>query len=279
MVRWRDARRSGRVEDRRGRSGGLIAGGGIGTLVLIVGALLLGVDPSAVLQSGVGDGGGGAPVAPGSPADSAGAFVDHILGDTEQTWSTLFAASGSRYEPATVVLFEDAVRTACGVGQAAMGPFYCPSDRKVYLDLSFFRELSRRFDAPGDFAQAYVLAHEVGHHVQTLTGVSEEVRQAQAGLGQTEANELSVRLELQADCYAGIWGYHAEAGRDLLERGDVEEGLAAASAIGDDALQRQTSGGVNPETFTHGTSAQRVRWFRRGLESGDPTACDTFSAA
>ena len=268
MVQWRRARRSGRIEDRRGMSGGMIAGGGIGTLVLIVGALLLGVDPSAVLQSGVGTGGGGEPVAPGSPADSAGAFVDAILGDTEQTWTALFAARGSRYQPTPVVLFEQAVQTGCGVGQSAMGPFYCPADGKVYLDLAFFRALGERFGAPGDFARAYVIAHEVGHHVQNITG---------AGVGRSRSNEESVRIELQADCYAGVWGHHAETGRDLLEAGDVEEGLAAAAAIGDDALQRLAGGGVNPESFTHGTSEQRVRWFRRGLETGDPATCDTFS--
>lgn len=278
MVKWRNARRSGRIEDRRGMGGRGLVGGGIGTLVVIVGALLLGVDPRPLLEGGGGV--GGAPqqeVAPGSPEDSAGAFVDAILGDTEETWTALFARAGNRYEPTPVVLFTDAVQSACGTGQAAMGPFYCPADRKVYLDLSFFRELTERFGAPGDFAQAYVIAHEVGHHVQTLTGVSAEVQRAREQAGGTRANQLSVAMELQADCYAGIWAHHARVGRDLLEAGDIEEGMGAASAIGDDRLQRQSSGGVRPETFTHGTSAQRVDWFRRGLQSGDPGVCDTFA--
>jgi len=280
MVKWRNARRSGRIEDRRGMSGGRLLGGGIGTLVVIVGALLLGVDPRPLLEAGAGS--GGPPqqeVVPGSPQDSAGAFVDAILGDTEQTWTNLFASSGTRYEPTSVVLFTDAVRSACGTGQAAMGPFYCPLDRKVYLDLSFFRALDERFGAPGDFARAYVIAHEVGHHVQTLTGISAEVRRSQEQVDATRAAQLSVAMELQADCYAGVWGHHAEEGRDLLEAGDVEEGMAAAAAIGDDRLQRQSGGEVRPETFTHGTSAQRVQWFRRGLETGDPAACDAFAEA
>ncbi|MEX0893223.1 MAG: neutral zinc metallopeptidase [Gemmatimonadota bacterium] len=279
MVKWRSARRSGRVEDRRGMGARGLVGGGIGTLVVIVGALLLGVDPRPLLE-----GEGGAPptqqeIVPGSPEDSAGAFVDAILGDTEQTWTALFASSGNRYEPTTVVLFTNAVQSACGTGQAAMGPFYCPLDRKVYLDLSFFRALDERFGAPGDFARAYVIAHEVGHHVQTLTGISDEVRRAQEQVGATRGAGLSMAMELQADCYAGVWGHHAEEGRDLLEAGDVEEGLAAAAAIGDDRLQRQSGGEVRPETFTHGTSAQRVQWFRRGLETGDPAACDAFAEA
>ena len=280
MVKWRNARRSGRIEDRRGMSGGRLLGGGIGTLVVIVGALLLGVDPRPLLEAGAGS--GGPPqqeVVPGSPQDSAGAFVDAILGDTEQTWTNLFASSGTRYEPTSVVLFTDAVRSACGTGQAAMGPFYCPLDRKVYLDLSFFRALDERFGAPGDFARAYVIAHEVGHHVQTLTGISAEVRRSQEQVDATRAAQLSVAMELQADCYAGVWGHHAVEGRVLLEAGDVEEGLAAAAAIGDDRLQRQSGGEVRPETFTHGTSAQRVQWFRRGLETGDPAACDAFAEA
>ena len=203
-------------------------------------------------------------------------FVSVVLADTEDTWKEIFRQEGRTYEEPDLVLYSGAVQSACGMGSAAMGPFYCPGDRKVYIDLAFFDELRRRHGAPGDFAQAYVIAHEVGHHVQNLLGISDRVRSAQRGLGTAEANALSVKLELQADCYAGLWGNHADRSRQVLEAGDIEEALNAASAIGDDRLQRQGSGYVVPETFTHGTSQQRVDWFRRGIERGDIGSCDTF---
>ncbi|MCB1803135.1 MAG: neutral zinc metallopeptidase, partial [Gammaproteobacteria bacterium] len=199
-----------------------------------------------------------------------------VLADTEETWNTLFEQSGETYKPPRLVLYRGAVNSACGLGQAAMGPFYCPGDYKVYLDLEFFDDLKRRHGAPGDFAQAYVIAHEIGHHVQTLLGISDQVQKAKRGASEAEANELSVRQELQADCFAGIWGNHAARHRQLLESGDVEEGLNAASAIGDDRLQKQSRGYVSPESFTHGSSAQRVRWFKIGLEKGVTSACNTF---
>jgi predicted metalloprotease len=287
-MRWRQGRRSENVEDVRGAGGRGFGGGGMrlgggGLLVLIVGAWLLGADPMTILQLLAGGDTtsqvpdtmeGGAPAPPEN--DEMGQFVSVVLADTEDTWSAVFSQSGERYEPPKLVLFSGAVRSACGTAQSAMGPFYCPNDQKVYIDLSFYRELRDRFRAPGDFAQAYVIAHEVGHHVQTLLGTSQQVRAAQQRTGQEQANALSVRLELQADCYAGVWGHHADRSRQLLEQGDVEEGLAAASAIGDDNIQRQTQGTVVPESFTHGSSEQRVAWFRRGLESGSMEACDTF---
>jgi predicted metalloprotease len=206
-------------------------------------------------------------------------FVSVVLADTEDTWRAIFEAGGAEYREPTLVLYRGLTRSSCGLGQAAMGPFYCPLDNKVYLDLSFFEELQSRFKAPGDFAQAYVIAHEVGHHVQTLLGISKQVRSAQERLGEAESNRLSVRQELQADCFAGVWAHHADRARSILERGDVEEALAAASAIGDDRLQRQAQGHVTPDSFTHGTSAQRVRWFKRGLDTGKVSDCDTFETA
>jgi predicted metalloprotease len=210
----------------------------------------------------------------GAPTnDPAAEFVAVVLGDTEETWNRVFRQAGREYREPVLVLFEDAVQSACGGASAASGPFYCPADQKIYLDLSFFRELDKRFGAPGDFAAAYVVAHEVGHHVQTLLGIGGRVRQSQQGQSRAGANELSVAMELQADCFAGIWGYHANR-KQLLDPGDVDEGLAAAAAIGDDRLTR---GRVSPESFTHGTSEQRARWLRRGLESGDTNNCDTFN--
>lgn len=248
--------------------------------MLILATLYFGIDPNLLLQgldrvstSQAPPAGGQAPAAD----DEQAQFVSVVLADTEDTWQQLFAASGKRYQEPRLVLFTDAVRSACGFANAAVGPFYCPADNKVYLDLGFFRDLKRRFGAPGDFAEAYVIAHEVGHHVQNLLGVSAEVRRRQRGLSKAEANALSVRLELQADCFAGVWANQADRARSILEQGDIEEGLNAASAIGDDRLQRQAGGRVVPDSFTHGSSAQRVRWFRRGLASGDPAACDTFS--
>lgn len=258
--------------------GGMAAGGGIGAVVITLIALFFGVDPGAVVQQ-TGPVGPQPQVQAGSPADSAGTFVDLVLGSTQTTWTEIFRQEGAQYSPPELVLFDGLTPSACGTGQAAMGPFYCPLDKQVYIDLSFYEDMRTKLGAGGDFAQAYVIAHEVGHHVQTLTGVSEQVRRMSARAGQTEANALSVRQELQADCYAGLWAHHAQ-GRDFeFESGDVEEALNAASAIGDDRLQRESQGRVVPESFTHGTSEQRVRWFRRGLETGDVNACDTFTAS
>ena len=238
--------------------------------------MLTGVDPREILQSApsaeVGQQQGGAP-----PADDPQAqFVSVILADTEDTWNQVLPQLRRDYEEPRLVLFSGAVASACGTASSAVGPFYCSRDSSVYLDMAFFNDLEQRFGAPGDFARAYVIAHEVGHHVQNLLGISDEVQQRQARGGEEEANALSVRLELQADCFAGVWGSHAKQERDFLENGDVEEALQAASAIGDDRLQEQVRGYVVPESFTHGSSAQRTEWFRRGLESGDPRTCDTF---
>jgi predicted metalloprotease len=291
-MRWREGRRSENVEDRRGQRMGPMRGGGLrlggGTLILLVlGAWLLGANPLQLLGLLLGGGGMStqvpepyqdqAPPPPGA-SDETADFVSVVLGDTEDTWNEIFASGGERYQPPKLVLFTDVARSACGMAQSAMGPFYCPLDQKVYIDLGFFRDLQQRFRAPGDFAQAYVIAHEVGHHVQTLLGTSQKVRQMQQQMSQEDGNAMSVLLELQADCYAGVWGHHADRARQVLEQGDVEEGLNAASAIGDDRIQRQTQGTIVPESFTHGSSAQRVEWFRRGLESGDMRSCDTFAA-
>jgi hypothetical protein len=261
------------------RRGGLV-GGGVGTIVLVlVLSYFLGVDPTLLLQNVPMD---TTPI-PAEPApapvpgeDPLAEFVSVVLADTEDTWTAIFTPSGLTYEQPRLVLFSGAVQSACGLGQSAMGPFYCPGDRKLYIDLEFYRELRDRFQAPGDFAQAYVIAHEVGHHVQNLLGTSSQIQQMRQSASETESNALSVRLELQADCYAGVWANQADRARAILEQGDIEEGLTAASAIGDDRLQQQGRGYVTPDSFTHGSSAQRVRWFRRGLESGDPASCDTF---
>ncbi len=241
---------------------------------------LFGADPEQLLMllSESGDGGYetdvSAPV--GQPDDQLGEFASVVLGDTEETWRALFAAMGRNYEEPRLVLFSEAVESACGISSSAVGPFYCPADARVYLDLSFFTELDRRFGAPGEFGAAYVIAHEVGHHVQNLLGISDNVQLQQRALSETEANSLSVRLELQADCLAGVWGYHADRERQLIEPGDFEDGLNAAAAIGDDRLQRLGAGYVQPESWTHGSSEQRVQWLRRGLASGDPASCETF---
>ncbi len=283
-MRWKGREQSGNVDDRRGaRPGGLIVGGGLGTVVLVVAFLLLGGDPRQLLQlAGQSQVTTGAPASPGAPAnapDEGREFVAVVLKDTEDVWGDLFRQAGRTYEPPTLVLFRDQVESGCGVAGSSTGPFYCPADRRVYVDLAFYDELRDRFGAPGDFAQAYVVAHEVGHHVQNLLGISERVTGARGRVSQEEFNRLSVRLELQADFFAGVWAHHAERAKQILEVGDLEEALNAASAIGDDRLQRQATGTVTPDSFTHGTSAQRARWFRKGLETGDLSQGDTFSAA
>ena len=288
-MRWRGGRRSSNVEDRRGmrvsrRMGARMGGGGLGVVVLVLVAMYFGVDPSVVLQ-GTGMGSAPAPTQrsenyqPTEAEQEMVDFVSVVLADTEDSWNAIFNTMGSRYREPTLVLFSGAVQSACGLGQAAMGPFYCPGDSRVYIDLSFFDDLRRRHGAPGDFAQAYVIAHEVGHHVQNLLGISRKVHEARSGAGREEGNRLSVRQELQADCLAGVWAHHADRARNVLERGDVEEALRAAAMIGDDRLQKQAQGYVVPESFTHGTSEQRMRWFRRGIDSGLPSDCDTFNAA
>jgi predicted metalloprotease len=253
----------------------LPVGGGIGGLVLLLlFSALTGTNPIDMIETDQPDAVGTSGVSGDDPQVQ---FLSVVLKDTEDTWNQSFSERGADYREPVLVLFTDATQSACGVGQAAMGPFYCPADQKLYLDLSFFRDLDTRFGAPGDFAQAYVVAHEVGHHVQTLTGLSERVQGARRGLSERQANQLSVRQELQADCYAGVWGHYA-ARRGLLDPGDAEEGLRAAAAIGDDRLQRQTQGRVVPESFTHGSSEQRVEWLRRGLDNGRMEACDTFAS-
>ncbi|CAN5818690.1 neutral zinc metallopeptidase [soil metagenome] len=274
-MRWQGGRRSGNVQDRRGRGPALI-GGGIGAVIITLIAIVLGVDPTE-LDTTAGPSGPAATVEPGAftGADEEADFVAVVLADTEDTWNDLFARRGVRYEEPQLVIFSDVVSSACGMAQSAVGPFYCPRDRMVYLDLAFFRDLHERFGAPGEFARAYVIAHEVGHHVQTLLGITDQVRAAQARASQIESNAIQVRMELQADCLAGIWAHHAQRQRQVLEPGDLEAALGAAAAIGDDRLQRQAQGHVVPESFTHGTSAQRVEWFRNGFESGDPDRCET----
>ena len=294
-MRMDDERESDNIEDRRGGGfgggggGGLRLGGGrlgIGTIVIaLVASYFLGINPLTVLS--MLGGGGGMPAVEQSappahkppPSDETARFVSKVLASTEDTWNEVFRASGRRYEEPKLVLFSGMTPTACGTGQAAMGPFYCPGDQKVYIDLTFFRELKDRFHAPGEFAQAYVVAHEVGHHVQNLLGISDQVQAARQRAGKAEANALSVRLELQADCLAGVWGKRTDAMKNILEPGDLEAALAAATAIGDDRLQQQAQGRIVPESFTHGSSEQRVRWFKRGFETGDINQCNTFKAS
>jgi uncharacterized protein len=302
-MRWQSRRRSQNIEDRRGMRapsaiGGFGRGGGMLNLVPMVFKLfgtkggilvILAVGAYALFSGNLGQilGGGSseqlsqqtsAPVKQSAAEQQLVDFVAVVLGDTEETWHALFRQMDKTYQEPNLVLFRGAVKSACGLGQAAMGPFYCPGDQKVYIDLSFYDELKHRFKAPGDFAQAYVIAHEVGHHVQTLLGISGKVQSAKRGLSQIDSNKLSVRQELQADCFAGIWAHHANRSRQLLESGDIEEGLTAASAIGDDRLQKQSQGYVSPDSFTHGSSAQRVKWFKVGLQAGSLKACDTFEA-
>ena len=282
-MRWESGRQSENVEDRRGAhvSRGVV-GGGIGTILLVLVALYFGVDPSIIINQGqMPIPGAGAPTQSepysASPEEKRLAeFVSVVLADTEDTWQALFRNMGKTYEEPKLVLFSQAVESACGMASAAMGPFYCPMDQKVYIDLSFYNDLKNRFGAPGDFAQAYVIAHEVGHHVQNLLGIAEKVHSLRSRSSETEANKLSVMMELQADCLSGVWAYHADRARKILEEGDVEEALNAASSIGDDRMQRQGRGTVTPDSFTHGSSAQRVRWFKRGLETGNLGQCNTF---
>lgn len=278
-MRFGDGEESGNVEDRRGSG---VPGGrsiGIGTVVLALVAWYFGIDPRFLLD---GLGSPSAPQTDASPVRSSPQeealkqFVAQVLADTEKTWGTLFRAAGQQYVEPRLVLFRGATQTACGTGQAAMGPFYCPADEKIYIDLGFYDELQQRFRAPGDAAQAYVIAHEVGHHVQKLLGISGKVQRARERLSEAQGNALSVKLELQADCFAGIWVHYANQEREVLEAGDIDEVLGAAAAIGDDTLQKRARGYATPDSFTHGTSAQRSEWFRRGFASGDLKQCDTF---
>ena len=285
-MRWRQGRRSGNIEDQRGRRSvakGPVLGGT--ALVILVVGVLMGADPSQIMKlissTSTDSATTTAPTeaAPITPEQQELAdFVSVVLADTEDVWHAIFRQAGQQYEEPKLVLFSDAVESACGFAQAATGPFYCPGDHKVYIDLGFYRDLKERHRAPGDFAQAYVIAHEIGHHVQNLLGVSRQVQAARGRVSQEEYNQLSVRLELQADFYAGLWAHHAQRARQVLESGDIEEALTAASAIGDDRLQKEARGTVAPESFTHGTSEQRVRWFRKGLETGDLSQGDTFEA-
>ena len=287
-MRMDDQRESDNLEDRRGSGGGGLSFGGgrmgLGTIAIaLVASYFLGINPMTVLN--MLSGGGmpaieqSAPAAHRPPADDQMAkFVSKVLASTEDTWNEVFRANGRQYQEPKLVLFTGATPTACGTGQSAMGPFYCPGDQKVYIDLAFYRDLKDRFKAPGEFAQAYVIAHEVGHHVQNLLGIAEKVHSTQQRVGKAEANALSVRMELQADCLAGVWGKRTDTMKNVLEPGDLEAALTAASAIGDDRLQQQSQGRIVPESFTHGSSDQRVRWFRKGFESGDMNQCNTFKA-
>jgi predicted metalloprotease len=281
-MRLDEEQESQNIEDRRGsRVSRGVVGGGIGTIAIVLIALFFGVDPSILLQGNVPEQSVPQTSSPQSQRpggeDEMRQFVARVLGSTERTWSQIFEAGGRAYEKPTLVLFSDAVQSACGFGEAASGPFYCGPDHKIYIDLSFYRDLRQRFQAPGDFAQAYVIAHEVGHHVQNLLGIMNKVQASQSRANQQQANALSVRLELQADCLAGVWANYAHRERNILEQGDVEEGLNAAAQIGDDRMQKRARGYVVPEGFTHGSAEQRVQWFRRGIESGELKQCDTFA--
>jgi predicted metalloprotease len=294
IMKWEGNRESDNVEDRRGEGSGgggrgfSFGGGSIGIggiAVALVASYFLGINPLTVINMLSGGGGGQlAPVQQSAPAhkpppnDQMARFVSTVLADTEDTWGEIFKAGGATYVRPKLVLFSGSTPTACGTGQTATGPFYCPGDQKVYIDLSFYQLMKQRFNVSGNFAQAYVIAHEVGHHVQNLLGISAKVDKARRNMSEKQSNALSVKLELQADCFAGVWAYHANEARHIIENGDVEEALNAASAIGDDALQRQARGEVVPDSFTHGTSAQRVSWFKRGVTGGKVSACNTFEA-
>lgn len=282
-MRWQGQRQSGNLEDRRGsRSSGPMKGGGIGLLLLALVGMYFGIDPSTTMQIGsVLQGRQPQEAGPVQESDrerQARELVAVMLADTEDNWHRIFRAHGKTYKEPKLVLFRGAVDSACGYAQSAMGPFYCPADQKVYIDLAFYDDLQQKLNAPGDFAQAYVVAHEIGHHVQNLLGISNQVQRQRQRLSRTEYNQLSVRVELQADCFAGIWAHHADRSKNLVEPGDIEEALHAASQIGDDRLQKSQRGYITPESFTHGSSEQRVRWFRRGYASGNPDQCDTFKA-
>ena len=285
-MRWEGRQESENVEDRRGLGPARVGGIGIGGIVLVLAvSYFTGVNPLTILNVLSGIQGMGPTsedvqsVPAASPNDQLGKFASVVLADTEQTWQQLLPKTFEQpYEDPRLVLFKGSVHSACGTTSSAVGPFYCPNDQKVYLDLSFFNEMSQRLGAPGDFAQAYVIAHEVGHHVQNLLGIAEKVNRLQQQVSETEGNALSVRMELQADCFAGVWGHHANRERNLIEPGDFEEGLRAAAAIGDDQLQKISRGYVQPESWTHGSSQQRSTWLRKGLDTGDPQACDTFSS-
>ena len=284
-MRWQDQRRSNNVEDRRGsRISGPVKGGGIGLLLLALVGMYFGIDPSTIMNIGgaVQQQTGGrqqaGPVQENAVERERRDFVSVVLADTEDNWNAIFRRSNKQYQEPKLVLFRDSINSACGFAQSAMGPFYCPADRKVYIDLAFYDDLKSKMHSPGDFAQAYVVAHEVGHHVQNLLGISAQVQSQRQRLSQADYNKLSVRLELQADCFAGIWAHNADRTKQLVEPGDIEEALNAASQIGDDRLQKNQRGYVTPESFTHGTSQQRVYWFRRGYETGDPGQCDTFNS-
>lgn len=281
-MRWQGRRGSRNVEDRRGARGPVVVGGGLGMVVLVVVFILLGGNPQQLLstlpqQPGAGGPGGSVPISPEEQARAE--FVSVVLADTEDVWGRIFAERGATYVEPTLVLFSGQTQSGCGFASAATGPFYCPADSKLYIDLSFFDELSRRFGAPGDFAQAYVVAHEVGHHVQHLLGLTDRVHSQRGRISEAAYNDLSVRLELQADFLAGVWAHHAQEMFGILEEGDIQEALGAASAVGDDRIQKQTQGYVVPDSFTHGSSAQRMKWFRLGFETGDLDRGDTFSVA
>ena len=299
-MRWRGSRQSSNIEDRRGASGPAMGGGGgafrllflayrifgfKGVAVAAVGFVGYGLYTGDLEQMLVGGASQGNSTTINKPVEQSAKekeivqFVSVVLADTEDTWNALFKAEGKKYQEPRLVLFRRSVKSGCGYGSSQMGPFYCPLDQKVYIDLSFYDDLKSRHGAPGDFAQAYVIAHEIGHHVQTITGISTQVHKAKQKLSKVKANQLSVKQELQADCYAGLWAHHANRSRQILEAGDIEEALTAASAIGDDRLQKQAQGRVTPDSFTHGSSEQRVRWFKRGLELGNLKACDTFSVS
>ncbi len=281
-MRWRDGRRSSNVDDRRQvRLSGKAKGGGIGIILLALVGMYFGIDPAFILQQGANLSGPAvqqSEYVPSAEENELADFVSVVLADTEDTWDTIFSEDKRSYVQPKLVLFTGSVESACGFAQAAMGPFYCPADQQVYIDLSFYQDLRSKMGAPGDFAQAYVIAHEVGHHVQNLLGISGQVHEVGSRLSKADYNKLSVRLELQADCLSGVWANRADRARQILEGGDIEEALNAASMIGDDRLQKQARGYVTPDSFTHGSSEQRVRWFKKGLESGNVNGCDTFGA-